>query len=163
MNQKLLVVVATTFALILTACGKKDEPPPPPPPAAAPAPAPEPPPPPPPPPAPEGVSMSTFNLGNAIDADKRVAQALDAFGKKDTIYASVETTGTGKATLKARWTYHKGDKETLVKEDSQTIETTGPATSEFHISKPKGWPAGDYKVEIFVDDKSVGSKTFTVK
>ena len=110
-----------------------------------------------------GVKVGTITLGNAIGASKKVAQAADSFGKKDTIYASVDTTGSGTATLKAKWTYRKGSQESLVKEDTQTIAPTGPATSEFHISKPDGWPAGDYRVEIFVADKSAGSKSFTVR
>ena len=35
--------------------------------------------------------------------------------------------------------------------------------SEFHVSKPDGWTAGDYQVEIFAADKFAGGKTFTVK
>ncbi len=31
------------------------------------------------------------------------------------------------------------------------------------ISKPDGWPVGNYQVEIFVADKSAGTKAFTVK
>ena len=104
-----------------------------------------------------------ITLGNAIGAGKKVSQASDSFAKKDTIYAVVDTTGSGTATLKAKWTYRKGGQESLVKEDKQTITPTGPASSEFHISKPDGWPAGDYQVEIFVDDKPARSKAFTVK
>ncbi len=88
---------------------------------------------------------------------------LRQLGKKDTIYASVDTTGASTATLKAKWTYRKGGQDSVVKEDTQTIAPTGHATSEFNISKPDGWPAGDYQVEIFVDGKSVQTKTFTVK
>ena len=110
-----------------------------------------------------GVTVGTITLGNAIGTSKKVTQASDSFGKKDTIYASVDTAGAGTATLKAKWTYRKSGKEAVVKEDTQTITPTGPASSEFHISKPDGWPAGDYQVEIFVDDKSARSKTFTVK
>jgi hypothetical protein len=50
-----------------------------------------------------------------------------------------------------------------VKEDTATITPTGPATTEFHISKPDGWPAGDYSVEILLDGKSVATKSFKVQ
>ena len=63
----------------------------------------------------------------------------------------------------AKWTYRKNGQKAIVKEDTQTIVSTGAATSEFHVSKPDGWPTGDYQVEIFAADKSAGSKTFTVK
>jgi hypothetical protein len=73
------------------------------------------------------------------------------------------STGSGTAKLTAKWTFKKDDKQVPVKEETQTIAPTGPATSEFHISKPDGWPAGEYQVEILVDDKPAGTKTFTVK
>jgi hypothetical protein len=158
MIRRILLASLVAALLALNACGKKEEAPKP---EAMPAPAPAPAPVPAPPPA--GVTASSINVGNAIGADKKVMQASDTFGKKDKIYASVDTAGAGTATLKAKWTYRKGGQEAVVKEDTQTINPTGPATSEFHISKPDGWPPGEYQVEIFLDDKSAGTKTFTVK
>ena len=38
-----------------------------------------------------------------------------------------------------------------------------PDLTEFHISKPKPWPVGKYKVEIVVDSAPAGSKDFEVK
>jgi hypothetical protein len=154
MGQKCLSVLMGCALLVLFGCAKTEEPKPAP---ATPAPAPEP------APAPAGVTAGTINLGKSIDADKKVASPMETFAKGDTIYVTVDTTGTGPATLKAKWTYTKGGQTTVVKEDSQTISATGPATTEFHVSKPGGWPAGDYQVELWVDDKSVGTKTFTVK
>ncbi len=158
MNKIYILGMLAALSLALTACGKKEEAPKPesiPVPTSAPAPVPSPP--------IAGVTVLSITLGNAIGADKKVAQAADSFGKKDTIYASVNTTGAGTATLKAKWTYHANGKEAAVKEDTQTIAPSGPASNEFHISKPDGWPAGNYQVEIFVADKSAGTKTFTVK
>ena len=149
-----LASVAILF-LALNACGKKEEPRPVPAPTTAPAPVPS--------PASAGVTVDTNTLGNAIGSDKKVTRSADSFGPKDTIHASVQTSGVGSATLKAKWTYRKNGQESLVKEDTQTIAPTGPASSEFHISKPDGWPAGDYQVEIFVAGKTAGTKTFTVK
>ena len=116
-----------------------------------------------PPSAPDAVSVANISLGKALGPDKKVAAATDTFAKGDTIYAVVETTGSGNATLKAKWTYHKGDKTASVSESSQTISAGGPAASEFHVNKPDGWPLGDYQVEIWVNDKSAGTKKFVVK
>jgi hypothetical protein len=143
--------------MTVAACGKKEEPPKPsaapaPPPAAQ-APA----------PAPAGVMVGAISIGKALGSDKKVSAATDTFSKGDTFYVSVDTTGAGSATLKARWTYHKDGKTVVVKEDTQTIAPTGPATSEFHVSKPDGWPVGDYEVEVFANDKSAGVKKFSVK
>ena len=35
--------------------------------------------------------------------------------------------------------------------------------TEFHISKPNGWPAGKYKIEVFLNDQPASAKTFEVK
>ena len=152
-----VVLVLAALTLSLTGC-KKEAPPSAP--ATAPKQAPQVQAP---PPAPDVVSVANISLGKALGPDKKVAAATDTFAKGDTIYAVVETTGSGKATLKARWTYHKGDKTAPVSEDSKTISASGPAATEFHVSKPDGWPLGDYQVEISLDDKSVGTKKFVVK
>ncbi|MGE5095412.1 MAG: hypothetical protein ACM3SO_09760 [Betaproteobacteria bacterium] len=159
MTRHLIPAIAVSFVLALVACGKKEEaakaPPPPPPPTAAPqtaAPA-----------APAGVTVSNVTVGKAVGADKKVSAATDSFAKGDTMYASIDTTGSGSAKLDAKWTYHKGDKATTVKEESMTIDATGPATNEFHVSKPDGWPAGDYEVEILLNGKPAGTRKLTVK
>jgi hypothetical protein len=109
------------------------------------------------------VSVKSISLGNQIDAAKQVAAPLASFAPKDTIYAAVETVGSGKASLKAAWTYHKGDKVAPVNETTQEIEAAGPAHNEFHVSKPSGWPVGDYQVEIFLNGASAGVAKFSVK
>ncbi len=150
------LVAALLLGLTLAACGKKEQPAPPP--AAVT-----------PPPAPVQdlvnvpVSVKGISLGNAIGETKQVAAPMDSFGAKDTIYAVVQTIGTGKSTLKAVWTFHKGDKTAPVNETTQEIDAAGPANSEFHISKPDGWPVGDYQVEIMLNGASVGTQKFSVK
>lgn len=153
------LLVAVCLGLSLSACGKKEQPAPAP--AAAPAPAPA--------AAPVQdhvnvpVAVKNIVLGNALGEQKQVAAAMDSFAPKDIIYAVVETEGTGKAKLKAAWTYHKGDKVAPVNETVQELEATGPAHSEFHVSKADGWPKGSYKVEIFLNDTSAGVREFSVK
>lgn len=150
--RKTVLVIVSALAFALTACGKKDEPTKtttaPTPPATMPAPA-------------AGVAVSNVTVGNAIGPDKRI-QGSAAISSRDTIYVSIDTTGSGEATLKSRWTYLKDGKTTVVKEDTQRVSTSGSATHEFHISKPDGWPKGDYQVELFVNDASAGTRRFTV-
>ncbi len=146
------------LVLGIVACSKEAPPPAPSAPAPAPqaeAPAPA--------PAPAAISVSSVALGNALNAEKRVQQAMETFAKSDTIYAVVDTQGAGEATLKAKWTYHKGDQVAVVNESTQTIKAEGPAASEFHVSKPDGWPVGDYQVEISQGEKVVETKKFSVK
>ena len=157
-SQQLTLIAAIAGALALSACGKKEEPMPAPP---VPAPAPTPPPVTTPPPAAAPVSVTSVDLGTAVGPDQKVTSPTTTFSSKDTIYAAVSTTGTAaNAVLNAKWTYQDGQ---TVNESSQTIAPNGDAVTSFHISKPDGWPAGNYKVEISLDGTSAASKDFTVK
>jgi hypothetical protein len=156
MNNTVRLLALALVAVGLVACQKEPAPTPPPK-TTAPAPSPAP------APAPAAVSVSNATLGSAVGADKKVTQAKDSFAKNDTIYVAVDTAGSGTANLKARWTYTHQGKSVPVKEDTQTIQATGPSTTEFHVSKPDGWPVGDYQVEVLLNDQVVQTKRFTVK
>ena len=107
-----------------------------------------------------GVRVSHIDLGRSIGADKMISGSTDSFKPNDTIYASVATEGAAPtATLKARWTYQDGQ---VVDESTQTIAPSGDARTEFHISKPDGWPAGKYKLEVLVNGSTAGTKDFEV-
>lgn len=114
-----------------------------------------------PPPAAASFRVNTIDLGNALGAGDRIATPSNDFHPSDTIYASVVTDGASPSvSLTARWTYGDGQ---LVSESTRTIAPTGPAATEFHISKPDGWPVGRYKVEITANGVSAGSREFEVK
>ena len=145
-----LVLAVAAVSIALPACQKREKPAPAgttattPPPATATTPA-----------------VTGVELGKGIQANKRVVQAQTAFSPADTIYAAVMTEGTAaSATLSARWTYEDGQ---LVDESSQTIVMSGPATTEFHIMKPSGWPAGRYQVQISLNGVVARTAEFTVK
>ena len=107
-----------------------------------------------------GVRVSQIDMGRSLNADKTVTDT-DSFKPNDTIYASIVTEGTAAAaTLKARWTYQGGQ---VVNESTQTIAPTGDARTEFHISKPRGWPTGKYTLEVFLNGSSAATRDFEVK
>ena len=107
------------------------------------------------------VSVTGVDLGRSIGGDKRVTERADQFGPNDVIYASVLTSGTSpSAILKARWTYEDGQ---LVDEAEQAIAPAGVTASEFHVSKPDGWPVGKYRVEVYLNGTPAMSKEFQVK
>ncbi len=138
--------------LTLSACSKKEEAPPPPPVAAAPV-------------APPAAIVSTIETGKHLGANKRVAEATSTFAPRDTMYLSVVSeNSTPTTSMIAKWTYQTGQ---LVDSTMQMVartDTTNPsAVTEFHISKPKGWPVGKYKVELWMNGASVGSKDLEVK
>lgn len=51
----------------------------------------------------------------------------------------------------------------VVKEESRQIAPNGAATTEFHVSKPDGWPEGEYKVEVSLNGTPSGTKSFEVR
>ena len=106
------------------------------------------------------VHVTGVQLGRSIGPDGRVASETDEFKPNDTIYASVATDGVAQsATLSARWTYQDGQ---VVDTTSRAIAPTGAAATEFHISKPSGFPKGNYKVEIMLNGTTAQTKDFKV-
>ena len=150
---------ALAAALVLSACKKPEPAPAPVPPATAPEPTPIT------APAAATASVTALDLGNSVGADNRVAAPATTFAPRDTIYAAVTTrTSDAAATvpgkLGAKWTYQDGQ---TVHEDSRDLNLTGDGVTAFQISKPDGFPAGRYKVEISLDGSVVQSKEFEVK
>lgn len=146
--RRTLWQAASLLLIVVLPIGCKKKAPPPPPVAVEPAPPPP-------------VAMSTVDLGKAIGADKRVMVAGTVFGVRDTIYASIATTGVASsAVLTAKWTFQTGQ---LVDSSSRSIAPTGPATTEFHIVKKSAWPVGKYKVAVSLDGGLPVEKEFDVK
>lgn len=144
-------VSAAALVVIALGCKKKEALPPAETSTTTPAPA---------PPAPAALMVIGVDLGSGIGADKRVSAPSATFGRRDTIYASVATVGAASnANLAAKWTYQTGQ---VVDSSVQAIAPTGPAQTEFHIAKPSGWPAGKYRVEIFLNGQSATTKEFEV-
>ncbi len=145
------LAMALALPVSLAACERSESP------APAPATAPEA------APAPTATPfrVTGVTVGSAIGPDKRVSAPATKLAPGDTIYAAVESEGSASGVqLRARWTY-EGD--TLVNEESLSIAPSGPASTEFHIAKPDGWPAGSYQVEILADGAPVASAEFQVE
>ena len=104
-----------------------------------------------------------MELGSALDADGRVAQgaAKATFSPSDTIYVSILTDKPPAGTsLSARWTYEDGQ---LVSEGRESLTSSQSTATEFHISKPDGFPAGRYKVEVALNGQPAGAREFEVR
>jgi hypothetical protein len=107
------------------------------------------------------VRVTDVSVGRAIGGDKAITDVTDTFKPNDTIYASVATDGSAlSATVRAKWTFEDGQ---VVNDSSRTLTPSKPERTEFHISKPDGWPAGKYKVEVFLNDQAAGTKNFAVR
>lgn len=160
---QLAIAAALLASLAITGCKKKEEaaeappaasePATTPPPAEAPIPE---------TPAPTTAPATTMtvasvDLGSAIGADNRVSMPMTSFAKTDTIHASVATDGPG-GNLTAKWTM--GDK--IVDTQDKTV-AAGPQITEFSVSKPDGWPAGHYTLQVMQGGNVVQTREFDVK
>lgn len=103
------------------------------------------------------LDVTDVALGRSIGTDNRVVEEIGDFAPTDTIYAAVETEGTGSGTLAARWTFEDGQ---VVDEQSRSV--TGAQVTEFHLSNPDGWPTGHYEVVISLDGEEVERSGFDV-
>jgi hypothetical protein len=111
----------------------------------------------------EELRITDVELGRSVGTDNRITDDRDTddFTPMDTIYVAVETEGAvAGSPLTARWTFSDGQ---VVDESTQTISPTGPAVTQFHISKPDGFPVGNYAVEILLNGRTVERKDFEVK
>lgn len=149
--RKLEVVLCLAIALGIIACDRPQQSTPTTaPPVSAPSPA-------------AAAKVTEIELGNAITSEGRVASgaAKTTFAPSDTIYASVLTDKPpAGATLSARWTYEDGQ---IVSEGRESLTSSDRNATEFHISKPDGWPTGRYKVEIALNGALAGSREFEVR
>ena len=161
MNSKTLhyaIAAALVSTLALSGCKKNDETTPPvaiepTPSASAPAPMPG-----------ATASVTGVDLGNAVGPDMKVTTASTSFGKMDTIIAAVSTSTSDSLAnvpgkLGAKWSFQDGQ---VINDESKDVNFTGAGVTNFQVSKPDGWPAGNYKVEISLDGTVVQSKDFSV-
>jgi len=106
------------------------------------------------------AGTATVTLGNAIGANNTIATPRTSFSTGDTIHASVATDASMPVRLTAKWT-HLGSNQTVAEETKDV--GAGAHTTDFHISKPDGWPPGRYRVEISEDGRLVNTSEFDVQ
>jgi hypothetical protein len=110
-----------------------------------------------------GLTIVNVDLGKHLQADKDVSDDTDTFMKRDTVYASVLTSGIepegAKSNIVGRWTFPDG---TNVDEKAGAV-AEGSNRFAFFLTKPNGLVAGKYVFKVLVDDREVRSKEFTVQ
>jgi hypothetical protein len=107
------------------------------------------------------IQVAEIDLGKGLQSDKTIRDETDDFGQRDTVFASVRTTGAASnATITARWTFQDGQ---VVDERSETISPTGDAFTTFFIAQPGGLPKGNYTLSVLVNGAEAQKKEFEVK
>jgi len=106
------------------------------------------------------LKVSNVMIGKRIGAGNHVTEPTFQFAPADTVYVSVGTTGsTGADHLTAAWRSQTGE---VLQQSSEPIPPGGQ-NAAFHLSQPKGFKVGTYKVVVFLGNDSAETKVFVVK
>ncbi len=109
--------------------------------------------------------VSDITLGRSLGPDGTIAEdsRTNSYWTTDKFYVEVKTDGSVPgATVKARWTYSDG---AVVGEDTKTVDASAaPLLLQATAQSPDGrWKAGDYKLEIIVNNVSAGTRDLTTR
>jgi hypothetical protein len=103
------------------------------------------------------VSVVAVTLGSDIDESLQVLKPKAVFQPHDTIYVSIAIDNPKRESTRigVRWTYEPTGQ--LVNTEHAELSGDVTAVSEFHISKPDGWPEGGYRLEVYVGGEMIQS------
>ena len=104
------------------------------------------------------LQLANIQTGRSLNADRSVASITTLFKPSETIYVSIQTTGSAPGSIGVKWMY--GGR--VIDEPVKQVDYTGPASTEFHMQNSGGFPEGDYSVDIFINGEKVGSRSFKV-
>ena len=110
-------------------------------------------------------SASTAKINSAtIALDNEGAQPTTTFAPSDTFYCIVDLQNAPDDTVvKAAWTaVDVADTEANTAID-ETELTSGSGTLHFELSNDNAWPAGTYKVDLYINDKLAQTVEFNVQ
>lgn len=104
------------------------------------------------------VTVSTIQVGRALNQDGSIASLTSTFKPNETIYVSALNPERGNGTIGVKWYYGTQ----LLSEREKKVNFKGASATEFNLQSAAGFPVGDYSVEVFVDGASVGKRNFNV-
>ena len=105
------------------------------------------------------LRVSDLKVGRALAPDGTVAENIDEMLPGEKVQASIAVgdAGAGSA-VKAVWI---GPEDQRLGEEVKEIRV-GTAFLVFEAPDTKGWPGGDYKVEIYLGDELAASESFDI-
>lgn len=106
----------------------------------------------------EPLQLANIQTGRSLNADRSISSITTLFKPSETIYVSVQTTGSAPGTIGVKWMYEGR----VIDEPVKQVDYSGPASTEFHMQNSGGFPAGDYTVDVFINGEKVGTRGFKV-
>jgi hypothetical protein len=105
------------------------------------------------------LKVSTIQLGKTLNPDNSVGTFTTTFAPRDTVYLSVLTGASVRGTIATTWYYGS----TKVNEMKRDVSYHGSAATEFRFHTTAGLPPGAYRVEVFLDGKPEGERSFKIE
>ena len=112
-----------------------------------------------------GFSVSTAKInGVQMARDEEGTSPTTTFAPEDTFYCNVDLQNAPDDTnVKAVWTAVEVEGEEPNLELDQAEVETGSGTVYFQLENSNAWPAGKYKVDLYLNDKLDRSVEFQVQ
>jgi hypothetical protein len=104
------------------------------------------------------IRIAAVQLGRSLNSDNSVGNHTTQFKPTDTLYVAVLTDEPGASTLSARWRLNGQ----VVSEATKEVSYMRAAATEFHLQNSGGFPPGQYRVEILVDNAVAETRDFRV-
>src|SRR5688572_23773223 len=104
------------------------------------------------------LELANIQTGRSLNQDGSVASISTQFKPNETIYTSVQTTGSAPGTISVQWKYQGR----VIDEPSKQVDPSGPVSTSFQLQNAARFPEGDYTVDIFINGQHVGSRNFRV-
>jgi hypothetical protein len=111
------------------------------------------------------ISASTANIADAwMATDETGSTRVTTYSPFDTFYAIVDLRNAPDTTnVKAVWTAVNVEGAAPNEVINETTGTMGSGLLHFRLSFPEPWPPGEYKVDIYLNDKLDKTIKFEVR
>jgi hypothetical protein len=107
------------------------------------------------------LSVISIDMGRGAGTDRKITEETDTFSASDTIYASVNTSGTvPDGAITGRWTFPDSSN---IEQQAEPVTTDTDADLLFFLTKPEGLPTGKYTFRVIVNGREVRSEDVTVR
>lgn len=104
------------------------------------------------------LALANIQTGRALNPDRSIASITTLFQPNETVYVSIQTTGSAPGQVSVKWAFQGR----VIDEPVKQVDYDGPSSTEFHLQNSGGFPEGDYSVEVFINGQSVGTRAFKV-